>query len=115
MTMSGAQTKMIPDRANLLYELLKSAKTAHTQLRDLIEDDVDSCDDDEDHLLHNFSSNAYKVLRSVENLIIKELQNDIDGELRSEFEKLATFDVLKSGQNPIKYILKIAKPTPPHP
>ena len=55
------------------------------------------------------------MLRGVEALIVKELQNDTDGALRSEFEKLATFDALKSGQNPLKHILKITKPTPPQP
>lgn len=115
MTSTSQQTKAIPNRASQLYELLKSARTAHTQLRDQIDDDADVYDNEEDHPLHGFSSNAYNVLRSVETLIIKELHNDTDGALRSEFEKLATFDALKSGQNPLKHILKITKPTPPQP
>ena len=111
----SSQSKAIANRANQLYELLKAAKVAHTELRDQIDDDADLYDNEEDHPLHGFSSNAYRVLRSVETLIIKELHNDTDGELRSEFEKLATFDALKSGQNPLKHILKITKPTPPQP
>lgn len=102
-------------RARPLYDLLAAAKVAHTQLRDQIDDDADLYDNEEDHPLHGFSSNAYRVLRSVEHLIVKELQNDTNGALRSEFEKLATFDALKSGQNPLKHILKITKPTPPQP
>lgn len=109
----SSPSKTIASKANQLYELLKTAKVAHTELRDQIDDDADLYDNEEDHPLQGFSSNAYRVLRSVENLIIKELQNDTDGALRSEFEKLATFDTLKSSQNPIKHILKITKPAPP--
>lgn len=111
----SSQNKAIANRASQLYELLKAAKVAHTELRDQIDDDADLYDNEEDHPLHGFSSNAYRVLRSVETLIVKELQSDTDGALRSEFEKLATFDALKSGQNPLKHILKITKPTPPQP
>lgn len=111
----SSQNKAIANRASQLYELLKAAKVAHTELRDQIDDDADLYDNEEDHPLHGFSSNAYRVLRGVEALIVRELQNDTDGALRSEFEKLATFDALKSGQNPLKQILKITKPTPPQP
>lgn len=111
----SSQSRAIANRANQLYELLKAAKVAHTELRGQIDDVADLYDNEEDHPLHGFSSNAYRVLRSVETLIIKELQNDTDGALRSELEKLTTFDALKSGQNPLKHILKITKPTPPQP
>lgn len=111
----SSQNKAIANRASQLYELLKAAKVAHTELRDQIDDDADLYDNEEDHPLHGFNSNAYRVLRSVEHLIVKELQNDIDGALRSEFEKLATVEALKSGLNPIRHILKITKLTPPQP
>jgi hypothetical protein len=102
-------------RASYLYELLKLASAAHSALRNQIEDDVDTCEDDEDHPLRSHSSNAHRVLRAVENTIIKELQHDTTGSLRSEFEKLATVDVLKNNQSVIKHILKVTKPTPPQP
>jgi hypothetical protein len=105
----------ISKRAKQLYELLKLANAAHTALRDQIEDDVDTCEDEEDHPLHSHSSNAYRVLRAVENTIIKELQHDSTGLLRSELEKFAMVDVLKDNQSLIKHILKITIPTPPQP
>lgn len=102
-------------RAMGLYELLKLARTAHAALREQIDDDVDSCEDEEDHPFHIHSSNAHRVLRAVENIIVIELQHDSTGLLRSEFEKLAMVDVLKNNQSPIKHILKVTKPTPPQP
>ena len=102
-------------RARSLYELLNLANTAHAALREQIDDDVDSCEDEYDHPFRSHSSNAHRVLRAVENTIIKELQHDSTGLLRSEFEKLAMVDVLKSNQSAIKHILKITKPTPPRP
>ncbi len=102
-------------RASYLYELLKLANAAHTALREQIDDDVDTCEDDVNHPLHSHSSNAHRVLRSVENTIIKELQHDSTGLLRSEFEKLAMVDVLRNNQSVIKHILKITKLTPPQP
>jgi hypothetical protein len=102
-------------RAKQLYELLKLANAAHTALREQIDDDVDTCEDDENHPLHSHSSNAHRVLRAVENTIIKELHHDSTGLLRSEFEKLAMVDVLKNNQSSIKHILKTTKPTPQQP
>jgi len=61
-------------RAKQLYELLKLANAAQTALREQIDDGVDTCDDDEDHPLHGHSSNAHRVLKTVENLVINELQ-----------------------------------------
>lgn len=102
-------------RASYLYELLQVSNAANTALREQIDVDVDTCEDDENHPLHSHSSNAHRVLRAVENTIIKELQHDSTGLLRSEFEKLAMVDVLKNSQSPIRHILKITKPTPPQP
>ena len=94
-------------RAKQLYELLKLANAANTALREQIDDDVDTCEDDVNHPLHSHSSNAHRVLRSVENTIIKELQHDSTGLLRSEFEKLAMVDVLRNEKNVVKHILKM--------
>jgi hypothetical protein len=98
-------------RTSYRYELLQVSNAAHTALREQIDDDVDTCEDEEDHSLHSHSSNAHRVLRAVENTIIKELQHDSTRLLRSEFEKLAMVGVLRNNKSAIKHILKITKPT----
>ena len=98
-------------RASYLYELLQVSNSAHNALREQIDDDLDTFEDEEDHPLPSHSSNAHRVLRAVESTIIKELQHDSTGLLRSEFEKLAMVEVLRNDRSAIKHILKITKPT----
>lgn len=99
----SSQNKTLTTRAKPLYVFFKSSLAVHTNLREPIDDDSGLYKNSEDYLLYIFSTLSYRVLRSDDNLIIKELQNFGTGALRSNTEKLEIFDALKEAGNPSKY------------
>jgi len=93
----------VTNRAKPLYDLFKSSRGVHTNLREPIDDDPGLYENREDHLLNIFNTFSYRVIRSDDNLIIKDLQNHGLGALRLNAEKLETSDALKEAGNPSKY------------
>ena len=101
--------KLISLRAKNLHELLALTRKSDQSIRDFINDDIDSAEDFDNHELSENARQSYKVVRSVEKLIIDELQFDADGLLRTELEKLLLFDSLKYSKSELQKILSSTK------
>ena len=99
-------SNLISLRAKNLYALLASTRQADRSIRDLINDDIDSAEEFDNHELSENAIQTYKVVRLVEKLIIDELQSDVDGLLRSELEKLLLIDSLKHSKSELQFLLK---------
>jgi hypothetical protein len=93
-------------RAKLLYELLLSARSAHSELSDEINDDIESSDDFDEHPLATNAANAYSVVIKLEQLLMTELSYDYSGNFRTELEKLVLMDGLKGNKNELRSIFK---------
>ena len=103
------ESNLISLRAKNLYELLTLARKADQSLRDLINDDIDSSEEFDNHVLSGNSQQTYKVVRTIEKLLADELQFDVDGQFRSELEKLFLIDSLKYGKSELKRLLSKRK------
>jgi len=101
--------KLISLRAKNLHELLALTRKSDQSIRDFINDDIDSAEDFDNHELSENARQSYKVVRSVEKLIIDELQFDADGLLRTELEKLLLIDSLKYSKSELQKILSSTK------
>jgi hypothetical protein len=92
-------------REKNLHALLKSSRKADQSIRDFIGDDIDSAEEFDNHELSKSANQTYKVVRTVERLVIDELQFDTDGLLRSELEKLLLIDSLKYSKSELQKLL----------
>jgi len=99
-------SNLISLRAKNLHALLASTRKADRSIRDLINDDIDSAEEFDNHELSENAIQTRKVVRLVEKLIIDELQFDVDGLLRSELEKLLLIDSLKYSKSELQFLLK---------
>ena len=99
-------SNLISLRAKNLHALLASTRKADQSIRDLINDDIDSAEEFDNHELSENAIQTYKVVRLVEKLIIDELQFDVDGLLRFELEKLLLIDSLKYSKSELYFLLK---------
>lgn len=99
-------SNLISLRAKNLHELLASTRQADQSIRDLINDDIDSAEEFDNHELSDNAIQTYKIVRLFEKLIIDELQFDVDGLLRLELEKLLLIDSLKYNKSELYFLLK---------
>lgn len=93
-------------KAKALMDLLTSAQAVASQLKDVIDDDIDSSEDFDDHQLAPIHKAAYGSMKSVENLIMYELQNDAGGNLLNAFDKLLTIEALAGRKSSLSHLLK---------
>jgi hypothetical protein len=93
-------------RAKLLYELVVSARSAHSELSEEINDEIESSNDFDEHPLATNAANAYSVVLKIEQLLMTELSYDYSGDFRTELEKLVLLDGLKGKNNALRAILK---------
>ena len=92
-----------------IVDILKSAQSIQAKLSEAINDDIDSCEEFDDHILAPINSDALKTVQKIEQLIANMLIKDIDGQIRSKFEEITLIDALAGRETPLKRILARTK------